>query len=231
MTRKIYWLTLGLVTLACRGEAPPPADRSSAAGPVDTSVTAGPPAVVFLGTSLTAGLGVDPDSAFPALIQERIDSRGWPFRVVNGGVSGETSAGGLRRLPWLLNQPVAAVVIELGANDGLRGLDIDQLTTNLDSIIRLTAAKHPRAEVVIAGMRAPPDLGPRYTSRFRAVFIDVAARHDAARIPFLLEGVAGVSALNQSDGIHPTVEGHAILAETVWQTLEPVLRRLGSAEF
>jgi len=196
---------------------------------VDGGVTAGVPAVVFLGTSLTAGLGIDPDSAFPALIQGKIDSMGWPFRVVNGGVIGETSAGGLRRLPLLLNQPVAAIVVELGANDGLRGLGIDQLIANLDSIIRLTVDRYPMAEVIIAGMEAPPDLGLRYTTQFRDVFAEVAARHDASRIPFVLEGVAGVRALNQSDGIHPTVEGHAIVAETVWQTLEPVLRRLVTA--
>ena len=182
---------------------------------------------MFLGTSLTAGLGVDPRDAYPALIGVRIDSLELGLRVVNAGVSGETSAGGLRRLPWLLRETVVALVLELGANDGLRGLPVEQLSANLDSIVVLTRAAHPEAVIVIAGMEAPPELGPRYTNAFRAVFVDVADRHRLTRIPFLLAGVAGDPTLNQADGIHPTEEGHRLMAETVWEVLAPHLRGAG----
>ncbi len=181
--------------------------------------------MLFLGTSLTAGQGVAEDEAFPALIQQKIDSAGLRFRVVNAGVSGETSAGGLRRLGWLLRQPVDVLVLELGANDGLRGQDVDSLEANLQAIIDRTRAADPGVAIVIAGMEAPPTMGAAFTSRFRAVFPRLARGNRAALIPFLLDGVGGVRALNQADGIHPTAEGHRIIAETVWRVLEPVLRR------
>lgn len=181
--------------------------------------------MLFLGTSLTAGQGVSEDEAFPALIQRKIDSAGLRFRVVNAGVSGETSAGGLRRLGWLLRQPVDVLVLELGANDGLRGQDVDSLEANLQAIIDRTKAADPGVAIVIAGMEAPPNMGAAFTSRFRAVFPRLARVNRAALIPFLLDGVGGVPALNQADGIHPTVDGHRIIAETVWRVLEPVLRR------
>lgn len=224
--RKIYRLTLLLVPLACTNDAPPPPDEVPSTRASSTAAVPPDPVVLFLGTSLTAGLGVDPEAAFPALVQARIDSLEWAFAVENMGVSGETSAGGVRRLPWLLRQPIAVLVLELGANDGLRGLDIDQLESNLDSIVVSTRATYPDVRVVIAGMQAPPDLGRRYSTEFRLVFERLAMRHDAALVPFLLEGVGGVAALNQEDGIHPTAEGHAEIAETVWRTLEPVLRDL-----
>lgn len=226
MVRKIYRLTLLLVPLACTNDAPPPPDGAPSTRVSSATEVAPDPVVLFLGTSLTAGLGVDPDAAFPALVQAKIDSLGWEFAVANRGVSGETSAGGLRRLPWLLRQPIAVLVLELGANDALRGLDIEQLEINLDSIVVSTRATYPDVRVVIAGMWAPPDLGKRYSTEFRLVFEKLASRHDAALIPFLLEGVGGVAALNQADGIHPTAEGHAVIAETVWRTVEPVLRSL-----
>jgi acyl-CoA thioesterase-1 len=182
-------------------------------------------AIVFLGTSLTAGYGIGEDRAYPALIQARLDSVGLPFRVVNAGVSGETSAGGLRRLEWLLREPVAALVLELGANDGLRGQDVDSLEANLVAIIRRTRAAHPGARIVLAGMQAPPNLGPGYARRFREVFPRVARAESAALIPFLLDGVAAVDTLNLPDGIHPTPAGHRVLAETVWRALEPELRK------
>ncbi len=181
------------------------------------------PVILFLGTSLTAGLGVGRDEAYPARVQRKIDSAGLDFRVVNAGVSGETSAGGVRRIDWLLREPVAVLVLELGANDGLRGQDIDTLRDNLRTIIDRTRSVHPEAAIVVAGMRAPPNLGRRYTNRFRSVFRDVARAADAALIPFLLEGVAGRAELNQADGIHPTAEGHRMIAETVWETLRPLL--------
>ena len=181
--------------------------------------------VAFIGTSLTAGYGVGADLAFPAIVQQKIDSAGLPYRVVNAGISGETSAGGLRRVDWLLQQPVDVLVLELGANDGLRGLDADSMKSNLDQIIQHTLAKNPKAKVVIAGMHAPPNLGPRYTARFSAVFRELAREHNAVLIPFLLEGVAGVPNLNQDDAIHPTEQGQRILANTVWRFLEPLLTR------
>lgn len=182
------------------------------------------PAIVFLGTSLTAGYGLDPDRAYPALIQSKIDSAGLDYRVVNAGVSGETSAGGLRRIDWLLRLPVAVLVIELGANDALRGQDVGAMRSNLESIIERTRAAQPQASIVIAGMRAPRNLGAAYAARFDRTFEQLAETHDATLIPFLLEDVAAVPELNQADGIHPTAEGHRIMAERVWRALEPVLR-------
>lgn len=203
------------------------ASAASAVPAVPAAVPAVPavPAVVFLGTSLTAGYGLDEDQAYPALIQQRIDSLGLPFRVVNAGVSGETSAGGLRRIDWLLSQPVAVLVLELGANDGLRGQDVEAMRANLQAIIERTREAHPDAAIVVAGMESPPNMGRAYTGAFRAVFPEIARANDATLIPFLLEDVAAVPELNQTDGIHPTAEGQRIVAETVWRHLAPVLER------
>lgn len=187
------------------------------------------PVVLFLGTSLTAGLGLPEDEAFPAIIQRRIDSLGYGLRVQNAGVSGETSAGGLARLDWLLQRPVAVLVLELGANDALRGLDLDAMRSNLQAIIDRTRDVYPDVRIVIAGMQAPPNLGPDFTNAFRESFVSLADRNGAARIPFLLEGVAAIPELNQSDGIHPTAEGHRILAENVWRILGPLLADLGES--
>ena len=193
-----------------------------------TDPASGRDVVLFLGTSLTEGYGLDnaAEHAFPARIRARIDQAGLPFRVVNAGVGGDTSAGGLRRLDWLLRTPVRVLVVELGANDGLRGQDVDALRDNLLAVIRQTRARYPEAEILLAGMQAPPNLGERYAGRFRAVFPEVAREADVTLIPFLLEGVGGVRELNQPDGIHPSVEGHEIIAGTVWAHLEPVLRRI-----
>ena len=181
------------------------------------------PVVLFLGTSLTAGRGLPAHQAFPALIQQRIDEAGLDYRVVNAGVSGDTSAGGLRRLDWLLRAPVAVLVLELGANDMLRGQGPEELGRNLQEILRRTSAAHPDARLLVAGMRAPPNLGPDYVRRFEAVYPDLAERHGAALLPFLLEGVAGDPSLNQPDGIHPTAAGHRRIADNVWEALEPLL--------
>jgi acyl-CoA thioesterase-1 len=180
--------------------------------------------VLFLGTSLTAGLGLSEAEAYPALVQQKIDSAGLAFRVVNAGESGGTSAGGLRRIDWLLRQPVEVLVLELGANDALRGQDLDATRRDLQQIIDRTRAAHPGVGIVIAGMQAPPNLGDRYTAEFRAIYPDLASRNGAALIPFLLEGVAAVPSLNQADGIHPTAEGHRVMADHVWKVLEPVLQ-------
>lgn len=183
----------------------------------------GPLRVVFVGTSLTAGLGLDPDSAYPALIQRKADSAGVPIAVVNAGVSGETSAGALRRIDWVLREPLDVLVLETGANDGLRALRVDSTRENLAAIVARTRQTHPGARVVIVQMEAPPNLGPDYTGRFRAMFPEVARAAGATLTPFLLDRVAGVGRLNQGDGIHPNEAGARIVAETVWRTLRPVL--------
>jgi len=213
--------------LACGRGGEPPRQAPSASQPPVQPPDSGLAVVLFLGTSLTAGLGLSESQAYPALIQQKIDSAGMPLRVVNAGVSGETSAGGLRRVDWLLRQPVAVLVLELGANDALRGQDLDATRRNLQAIIDRTRAAHPKAAIVIAGMQAPPNLGGRYTTAFRDIFPDLARRNRAALIPFLLEGVAGVPRLNQADGIHPTAEGDSIVAQNVWKVLEPILRQKG----
>lgn len=183
--------------------------------------------VVFLGTSLTAGLGLDPDASYPALIQRKIDSAGLPFVAVNAGVSGETSAGARRRIDWLLRQPIAVLVIETGANDGLRGLHVDSLQSNIQAIIDDASRLSPKPSIVLVGMRAPPNLGPDYSRRFRQVFPELAERNELPLVPFLLDGVAGRPSLNQGDMIHPTAQGQQRMAETVWRVLEPVLRGAG----
>jgi acyl-CoA thioesterase-1 len=180
--------------------------------------------VLFLGTSLTAGLGLEPEQAYPALIQQKIDSAGLGYRVVNAGVSGETSAGALRRIDWLFREPVAVLVVETGANDGLRGLPTDTLRANIQAILNRAKQLKPKPKLVLIGMRMPPNYGLDYSSRFKKVYGDLARENDAALVPFLLEGVGGNPALNQPDGIHPTAEGQRKLAETVWRVLEPVLR-------
>lgn len=200
-----------------------PAVPAAPLPPAPATERADTPVVVFLGTSLTAGYGLEEDQAFPALIQERIDRAALDYRVINAGVSGDTSAGGLRRLAWLLRLPISVLVVELGANDMLRGKDIDQLRLNLEAILDRTAEDHPNARFVIAGMRAAPNLGRDYVEAFDAVYPALAARYDAALIPFLLEDVAARRSLNQADGIHPTAEGHALIAKRLWKTLEPVL--------
>lgn len=182
--------------------------------------------VLFVGNSLAAGLGVPEDSAFPALIQQKIDSVHLGFRVVNAGVSGATSADGLQQVPWLLRQPVSVLVLELGGNDALRGLSVDAMQQNLRGIIQRFRARHPGLPVVLAGMEAPPNLGAAYTTAFRQAFRDVAREEHATLIPFLLQDVGGIPQLNQVDHIHPTSAGHRIVARNVWRVLEPVLRRL-----
>lgn len=179
--------------------------------------------LVFFGDSLTAGHAILPDETYPARIQEKIDERGWPFQTVNAGVSGETSAGGLRRIDWILRRPVAIFVLELGANDGLRGLDPAETKKNLQAILDKVAAASPEAKLVVAGMRVPPNMGAAYADEFASIFPALAKENDAALIPFLLEGVGGVRNLNLPDGVHPNPDGHRILAETVWETLEPLL--------
>lgn len=183
-----------------------------------------PKIVLFLGNSITAGYGLDPSQAFPARIQEKIDAKGWNFKVVNAGQSGDTSAGGLSRLDWLLRNRFDVLVIELGANDGLRGVPSEVTKKSLQTIIDRTKEKYPKAKIVIAGMKVPPNLGRDYGRRFESIFPDLAKRNNASLIPFILEGIGGVRELNLPDGIHPTAKGHEIAAINVWKVLEPVLR-------
>jgi acyl-CoA thioesterase I len=181
--------------------------------------------LVFLGDSLTAGLGLQPSEAFPALIGEKVRAAGLPFEVQNAGLSGDTSAGALRRVDWLLQRPIDVLVIELGGNDGLRGLPVKSLKANLQKIIDKAKAKNPTLQIVIAGMQIPPNLGADYVADFARVFAELARENNAVLIPFLLEGVGGHRDLNQQDMIHPTAAGHRIVADLVWQALEPILRK------
>ncbi len=182
-----------------------------------------PKVILFYGDSLTAGYGLSTEEAFPAVIEKKLAQKGKPVRVVNAGLSGETSAGGLNRLDWVLKQPVDVFVLELGANDGLRGLPLDQTQKNLQLIIDKVVAKYPKAKIVIAGMLVPPNMGPDYTASFRKIFPELAKKNKATLIPFLLQDVAGNEKLNIADGIHPNVEGHKIVAENVLKVIEPLL--------
>ncbi|MEI6467641.1 MAG: arylesterase [Verrucomicrobiota bacterium] len=181
--------------------------------------------LVFFGDSLTAGYGLDDPSteSYPARIQEKISAGGLRWRVVNAGLSGETTAGGLRRVDWILRQPVDVFVLALGANDGLRGVDPALSQKNLEGILARVRAKYPQAKLVLAGMQMPPSMGADYATKFTAVFAEVARQYDATLIPFLLDQVGGVAELNQSDQIHPNVRGHQHVAETVWAVLKPLL--------
>jgi acyl-CoA thioesterase-1 len=190
------------------------------------AVSTNSPVVLCLGDSITAGYGLDLEQAFPALLQKKIDARGWRFRVINAGQSGDTSAGGLGRIDWLLKNRVDVLVLELGGNDGLRGLPVETTRKNLQGIIDRVKAKYPEAKIILAGMKVPPNMGRDYSERFAAVFKELAKRNQAALIPFVLEGVGGVRELNLPDGIHPTVRGHEIVANNVWKALEPVLKAL-----
>ena len=187
--------------------------------------SAPPKRIVFLGDSLSAGLGVEHSEAFPALVGEKIRAAGLPFVVENAGLSGDTSAGGLRRIDWVLQQNVDVLVLELGGNDGLRGLPVNSLRTNLEAIIAKAKAKNPAVKIVIVGMQMPPNLGADYAAEFQRVYSNVAKETSATLLPFLLEGVGGRRELNQPVMIHPNASGHRSIAETVWKTLEPILRQ------
>lgn len=172
--------------------------------------------ILFFGNSLTAGMGLDPNEAFPALIQEKIDSLQLPYKVVNAGLSGETTASGKNRLGWVLNADIEVFVLELGANDGLRGISLEETRGNLQEIIDVVQQKNPNTTIILAGMQIPPNMGQDYTSEFKDIFPDLAKKNNVGLIPFLLEDVAGNPELNQPDGIHPTAEGQKIIANNIW---------------
>ena len=186
--------------------------------------------ILIFGDSITAGYGLEESQAFPAILQEKIDSLDWDYRVINGGLSGDTSAGGLRRINWMLRTPVDVLVLELGGNDGLRGTPPTATKQNLQAIIDAVEAENPEVSVILAGMQIPPNLGTEYTNQFKNVFPSLAAENDALLIPFLLENVGGIPELNLPDGIHPTAEGHKIVAQNVWKILNPLLESLNNAQ-
>lgn len=179
--------------------------------------------VLFYGNSLTAGYGLDEDASFPALIQDKIDSLNLDYKVINGGLSGETTASGLSRLEWFLEEKPEIFVLELGGNDGLRGIPLDETRRNLEAIINSISQKYPDTEILLAGMQIPPNMGIEYTEEFRKMYAEIAENENLEFIPFLLEGVAGDPELNLPDGIHPTEEGQKIVAQTVWKHLAPLL--------
>jgi acyl-CoA thioesterase-1 len=221
-----YGMVAVALAAACsaQGEAKGAVGDSTLAAPIEAVPTEDTrPVVLFVGTSLTAGYGLDPRQAYPAVVQTKIDSAGFDYQVVNAGVSGQTSAGARNSIDWLLRRPVAVLVIETGANDGLRGIDPAELRGNIEAIVTRARAQEPPPSIILVGMEAPPNLGQRYASGFRAVYGDVAQEHGVGLIPFLLDGVAGIDSLNQADGIHPTPAGQRILAGHVWDVLGPVL--------
>ena len=202
-----------------------PPENPAGAGDTVPATLDGRRTILFLGTSLTAGLGLDPDSAYPQQIQRKIDASGLPYQIVNAGVSGETSAGLLRRLDWVLRRPADVVVVETGANDGLRGLPVAATRATIGEVLARIRTVRPDATLLLAQMEAPPNLGQEYTAAFRSMFPELAREHGATLLPFLLEGVAGNSRLNQNDGIHPNDAGERIVADNVWKALQPLLRR------
>jgi acyl-CoA thioesterase I len=192
-----------------------------------TSADAGSPpeSIVVMGDSLTAGFGLDLKEAFPALLQEKIDREGWNYRVINAGISGDTSAGGVRRIGWLLRRKLDVLILELGANDGLRGIPVETTKKNLQAIITRTREKYPEALIILAGQKMPPNMGEDYGGKFENIFPEIARENETLLVPFLLEGVGGKPDLNLPDQVHPTAEGQKILAKNVWAILKPALEK------
>jgi acyl-CoA thioesterase-1 len=214
-------LILSFTILSCNNNSKKSAAQKQAAkkNPVVDS-SAKKKTILFFGNSLTAGYGVDPSEAYPALIQDKIDSLHLNYKVINAGVSGETSADGNSRIDWILKQPVDIFVLELGGNDGLRGIPLSVTEKNLQSIIDKVKAKYPGVKIILEGIQIPPNMGPAYTSKFKEIYPRLASANNIELLPFLLKGVGGDPKLNQRDGIHPTAEGHKIVAENVWEVLK-----------
>ena len=223
----LFFLLFGLFSAGCQSSGEQVSDTAQSAPSPSASSTdsaASDKVILFFGNSLTAGYGLEPSEAFPALIQQRLDSLGYDYQTVNAGLSGETTASGKTRLDWVLErQPVDVFVLELGANDGLRGIEPTETRRNLEEIIEQVRAANPNVTIVLAGMMVPPNMGDAYASRFQKIFPEVADAKDVMLIPFLLQDVAGESDLNQADGIHPTAEGQKIVADNVWKVLQSVL--------
>ncbi|MEL7426440.1 MAG: arylesterase [Bacteroidota bacterium] len=185
------------------------------------------PRIVFFGNSLTAGYGLDEKFSFPSRVQEKLDSSGFAYQVVNAGISGETTAGGVSRIDWVMEQPISIFVLELGGNDVLRGFDLKNTRENLRQIFDAVQTKYPEAKLVVAGMEAPPNMGEDYTSKFRQIYRELATDYEAALIPFLLDGVGGIPELNLPDRIHPNEEGQKVVAQNVWDIIYPLLETAG----
>ncbi|MEL0650427.1 arylesterase [Algibacter sp. TI.3.09] len=214
--------------MSCKQDATKKATDSAETAPeteVETTKSTSSKKIVFFGDSLTAGYGLDDvDDAFPSIIQDKIDALGLGYSIVNSGVSGETTSGGKNRIDWVLNEEPSIFILELGANDGLRGVPLDQSKANLQTIIDAVKTKYPETIIVLAGMQIPPNMGQDYTTAFKNMFPDLAKENNLYLVPFLLEDVGGIPDLNQSDGIHPTKAGHKILAKNVWTVLQPILK-------
>lgn len=222
---KFLWLFAALLSLsACKNESTAPV-KGTTSGTAQPAVAA-PAArknIVFFGNSLTAAYNLSPEQGFTHLIQQKIDALGLPYRCVNAGLSGETTADGKNRIDWVLKQPMDIFVLELGGNDALRGLPVKASRENLQAIMEKVKKRYPDCKIVLAGMLAPPNLGGTYTRDFQKMYPELAQQHQATLIPFLLENVGGIAALNLEDGIHPNVEGQKIVAENVWKVLKPLL--------
>ncbi|WP_243699178.1 arylesterase [Flavobacterium hiemivividum] len=201
------------------------AETTSTAAATEQAKTTSSKKIVVFGDSLTAGYGLDDvNDAFPGIIQDKIDALQLDYTVVNSGVSGETTSGGINRIDWVLNEEPSIFILELGANDGLRGVPLQQTKENLQGIIDAVKKRYPSTKIILAGMQLPPNMGQTYTTEFKNLFPSLAKKNDLYLIPFLLDNVGGIAALNQSDGIHPTKEGHEILATNVWNVLKPILK-------
>ncbi|HEU5054115.1 MAG TPA: arylesterase [Hanamia sp.] len=218
---KLYSLFLLVAIISCNNKDSKDVNANNQTKTKDSVVTTQQKkTILFFGNSLTAGYGVDPSEAYPALIQNKLDSLGLNYKVINAGVSGETTADGNSRIDWILKQRIDIFVLELGANDGLRGIPLKETKENLQSIIDKVKAKYPKAKIILEGMEIPPNMGPEYTAKFREIFPALAKESNIDLVTFLLKNVGGIPSLNQRDGIHPTAEGHKIVAENVWEILK-----------
>ena len=225
---KFRYFLVFLLLVACGGKSGQTSGNSSVTtDQTENTVdkTDNSKVIVFFGDSLTAGYGLDTKEAFPAVIQQIVDSLNLNYTVMNAGLSGETTASGRNRLDWVLNQKADVFILELGANDGLRGIPLHETRQNLQDIVDSVRKKNPDTVIILAGMQIPPNMGQEYTAEFRRIFPDLADKNETLIIPFLLDKVAGIPELNQEDGIHPTVEGQKIVANNVWEVLEPVLTK------
>lgn len=211
---------------AVRSETTGTREEAAAATPARVVSGTRAPVVLFFGTSLTAGYGLNPEQAFPTLIEEKARSEGLPIKVINAGLSGETTAGAVRRIDWVLRTPADLVVIEAGANDALRGLSTTAAKANLEKLVTSVRQRQPQAKIALIQMEAPPNYGVAYTSSFRRIYSDVAAKEGLPLLPFLLTGVAGISRLNQADGVHPNATGEKIVADNLWKALKPLVVQL-----
>ncbi|APG64503.1 arylesterase [Tenacibaculum todarodis] len=224
---KLCYFSFLIVLISCKTDAPKKgiiSEEVNSKTATETPEKSTSKKIVFFGDSLTAGLGLDDvNDAFPGIIQHNIDSLQLGYTVINSGISGETTAGGKNRIDWVLNQEPTIFILELGANDGLRGVPLKETKTNLQAIITAVKTKYPATKIVLAGMQIPPNMGQEYTAEFKNIFPVLVEKNDLYLIPFLLENVGGITSLNQADGIHPTKEGHKILAKNVWEVLESML--------